>query len=417
VLDDRLLRAAGPFRRRQLLADLAALDRSLRERGGRLLVRRGDPAEIVPAEVARHAATRLHYNADVTPYATERDENVGRALEVDTATPYGGLVHPPGSVLTQQGRVSRVFTPFHRAWAKTPWDPWPTPGDAAVADDEGDALPSPDGDPPRPPGEDGAQQVLQTFLDEAADGYLSSRDDLGRAGTSALSVALRFGTISPRQVIEAVGDADADRTGFVRQLAWRDWYAHLLVEVPTLPDRAIRPEYDDIEWRDDPDGFAAWKAGRTGYPIVDAGMRELARTGTMHNRARMITASFLVKDLLIDWRRGERYFRHVLADGDVSQNVGNWQWVAGTGPDAAPYFRIFNPVTQSRTHDPEGRYLRRWVPELTDLDDDAIHAPWELGPLELAAAGVTLGDTYPHPIVDHASARDRALAAYQRVRT
>jgi deoxyribodipyrimidine photo-lyase len=326
------------------------------------------------------------------------------------------LVLPPGRVLTKQGRVSRVFTPFHRAWQAMSWDAWPAPGDASIDEDVGLSLPPPDGDPPRPPGEDGAQQTLQAFLDGTADRYLDHHDRLGEQGTSALSVALRFGTLSPRQAVEAVGDDTPDRKAFVRQLAWRDWFAHLLLEVPTLPDRAIRPEYDEIAWRDDPEGLAAWQEGRTGYPVVDAGMRELAATGTMHNRARMITASFLVKDLLVDWRSGERWFRHLLADGDVAQNVGNWQWVAGTGPDAAPYFRIFNPVTQSRTHDPEGTYLRRWVPELAGLDDAGIHAPWELGPLELAAAGVTLGETYPEPLVDHAAARDRALAAYQHAR-
>jgi deoxyribodipyrimidine photo-lyase len=229
-------------------------------------------------------------------------------------------------------------------------------------------------------------------------------------------VALRFGTISPRQVVEAVGEAGADRTAFVRQIAWRDWFAHLLAELPALPDRALRPELDRIAWRDDPEGLAAWQEGRTGYPLVDAGMRELAATGAMHNRVRMVTASFLVKDLLIDWRRGERHFRHLLADGDVAQNVGNWQWVAGTGPDAAPYFRVFNPVAQSRAHDPGARYLRRWVPEIAALDGQAIHAPWEVGPLELAAAGVTLGETYPAPIVDHAAARLRTLAAYRAAR-
>ncbi len=214
----------------------------------------------------------------------------------------------------------------------------------------------------------------------------------------------------------AAGDADADRQAFVRQLAWRDWFAHLLVEVPSLARRSLRPEYERIPWRDDPDGLEAWRTGRTGYPIVDAGMRELRATGSMHNRVRMITASFLVKDLLVDWRVGERHFRHLLTDGDVSQNIGNWQWVAGTGPDAAPYFRVFNPVTQSRAHDPAGRYLRRWLPELGGLSDRDVHAPWEAGPLSLAAAGVTLGVDYPEPIVDHRDARQRALAAYSEVR-
>ena len=181
-----------------------------------------------------------------------------------------------------------------------------------------------------------------------------------------------------------------------------------------MANAAIRPEYDAIAWRNDPDGLQAWKDGRTGYPIVDAGMRQLTATGWMHNRVRMIVASFLVKDLLIDWREGERWFRWLLTDGEPSQNAGNWQWVAGVGTDAAPYFRIFNPLAQSRKFDGDGDYIRRWVPELAGLDRKAIHAPWEAGPIDLAAAGVILGDTYPNPIVDHAMARDRTLAAYKR---
>jgi deoxyribodipyrimidine photo-lyase len=413
VLDDRLLATAGPFRRRQLLADVAALDTSLRERGGRVLVRRGDPTVVVAKEAARLGADRVHWNADVTPYATARDAAVATALDVEAATPYGHLVLPPGSVRTKQGALSRVFGAFHRRWAATPWDPWPEPGDARVADDTGDPLPEPDAAPPRPPGEDGAAATLQRFLDGPVDRYREGHDPIAQEGTSALSAALKYGTISPREVVRAVGDADDDRQAFVRQLAWRDWFAHLLVEMPWLPDRAMKEDFDRIEWRDDPEGLAAWKEGRTGYPVVDASMRELAATGAMHNRARMITASFLVKDLLIDWRLGERHFRHLLVDGDVPQNAGNWQWVAGTGPDAAPFFRVFNPVTQSRTHDPDGEHIRRWVPELAGLDGKAIHAPWEVGPLELAAAGVALGDTYPEPIVDHADARIRALAAYR----
>jgi len=211
-------------------------------------------------------------------------------------------------------------------------------------------------------------------------------------------------------------DAGEDRRAFVRQLAWRDWYAHLLHEIPALAGHALNPALDHIAWRDDPEQVAAWQQGRTGYPLVDAGMRELAVTGTMHNRVRMVTASFLVKDLLVDWRVGERYFRRHLIDGDVAQNVGNWQWVAGTGPDAAPYFRVLNPVTQSRVHDPDGHYLRRWLPELDALGSSAIHAPWEAGPLELAAAGIVLGTTYPEPIVEHADARIRAMDAHHRAR-
>ena len=416
VLDDRLLAAAGPFRRRQLLADVGALDATLRARGGGLLVRRGRPEEVVPAEAARLSAARAYWNADVTPYAVGRDAAVARALSVGTTTFSGQLVLPPGSVLTREGRLARVFTAFHRTWQATPWDPWPEPGDAEVVGSGGDPLPPPDGQPPFPPGEAGAREQLRRFAGGPVDTYRADRDVLDGAGGSALSAALRFGTLSPRAVVRAVEGAGADREAFVRQLAWRDWFAHLLAEEPTLPTRSLRPEFEGIRWHHDPDGLEAWKSGRTGYPVVDAGMRQLAATGTMHNRARMITASFLVKDLLVDWRLGERHFRHLLVDGDVPQNAGNWQWVAGTGPDAAPYFRVFNPVTQSRAHDPTGAYIRRWVPELAGLDDDAVHAPWTVGPLELALAGVTLGDQYPAPIVDHAAARVRAIDAYRAAR-
>ena len=213
-----------------------------------------------------------------------------------------------------------------------------------------------------------------------------------------------------------VGTATEGRAAVVRQLAWRDWWAHTTLEHPDIDRHSIRPAYDAIVWDTGPEAdqhFTAWCEGRTGFPIVDAGMRQLTATGWMHNRVRMIAASFLVKDLGIDWRRGERWFRRLLLDGDVAQNAGNWQWVAGTGPDAAPYFRIFNPVAQSRRFDPQGHYVRRWVPELAGLDDDTLHAPWDAPPLELAAADVVLGDTYPPPLVDHAEAREITMARYR----
>ena len=195
---------------------------------------------------------------------------------------------------------------------------------------------------------------------------------------------------------------------------WRDWWAHTLALRPDLPDVALKPAYDNIAWRDDPDGFERWCTGRTGYPIVDAGMRQLTTTGWMHNRVRMICASFLVKDLLIDWRRGERFFRHHLVDADIAQNAGNWQWVAGTGPDAAPYFRIFNPTSQSQKFDPDGEYIRRWVPELADVPESMIHQPSAVDAGRLAEFGLVLGEAYPSPVVDHAEARARALDTYKR---
>ena len=423
VIDPALLDRAGSRRASRLLGDVAALDRRLAEVGGRLCVRVGDPVELVPAEAGARGATAVHANADVTPYATRRDTATAAALDragVAWRTQWGTLVHPPGTVRTAAGGLSQVFTPFHRAWARTPWEPWPEPGDARVLDDPGDPLPAAAGPyplldqqegPASLPGEAGAVERL-ALAAERADRYDDERNRPDLVGTSELSADLRFGTLSPRTVAEVVGESSAGRAALVRQLAWRDWYAHLLHATPSLVEHPMKDTYAALQWRHDPDAFAAWSQGRTGYPMVDAGMRQLRATGWMHNRVRMLTASFLVKNLLIDWRQGERVFRHLLIDGDVPQNVGNWQWVAGTGPDASPYNRVFNPILQGHKFDPDGAYVRRWVPELAGLLSGAVHEPWAMGPLELAAAGVVLGDTYPAPIVDLGESRARALAAY-----
>jgi deoxyribodipyrimidine photo-lyase len=410
VLDPRLFHP-GQRRSIHLLHMLAALDRELESRGGRLLVRHGDPTEVIPAMAGAFDA--VYWNRDVSPYAVGRDAQVGAALPGPAETWHGTLVHPPGSVLTEAGEPYKVFTPFHRRWAETAPEPWPEPGDATVAGESGDGLPEPEGPALFQPGESAARARLADFA-ERVGRYVSERDRPDLDTTSRLSIDLKYGVLSPRGVADALADRDA--AAFVRQLAWRDFYAHVLHAFPHTIDRAMRPEYDRVKWREDPEGLNAWKEGRTGYPIVDAGMRQLIGEGWMHNRVRMITASFLVKDLLIDWRLGERHFRDLLLDGDVPQNVGNWQWVAGTGVDAAPYFRIFNPVSQSRKFDPSGEYIRRWVPELDALPAKLIHAPWEAGPLDLAEAGVVLDDNYPAPIVDHAMARHRTLDAYAKAR-
>jgi deoxyribodipyrimidine photo-lyase len=412
VLDPRLLDAAGPYRRRQLIANLQALDYDLFERrGGRLHVRVGDPVVIVPEVATRYRANSVHWNADVTPFATERDRRVSAALELPVMRHHGTLVHPPGAVRTAKGTLSRVFTPFYNAWRKTAREPWPEPGDAVLLDHPGDPLPTLDAPALFPEGEAEAARRLEAFVDRV-DAYASDHDRLAVEGTSSLSTDLKFGTLSPRTVVDAIGEATPGRTAFVRQIAWRDWYAHLLADMPTLVTKAMRERYDDVEWRNDPGEISAWKGGYTGYPVIDAGMRQLRQTGWMHNRARLLCGSFLVKNLLVDWRIGERHFRHLLVDGDVAQNVGNWQWVAGTGPDAASYNRIFNPVTQSRKFDPDGDYIRRWIPELAGLDASHIHAPWEA-----ASDGLFAGPTgdYPPPIVDLRESRARALAAYAAV--
>ena len=418
VIEPALLAAAGPFRRQAYLSAVAGLDRSLRSLGGRLRVEVGDPAEVVPRIAADVRADVVTLNSDVTRWSVHRDRRVSARLARPPRCFWGTLVHPPGSVLTAKGTLSRVFTAFHRKWIQEPLREQARPGPAEVlAAPPGSTLDDLDCTPPPSPwGEEDALDRLRSWL-ERVDRYHEDRDYPGRDGVSGLSAALRFGLLSPREAAASVGDHTPGRAAYVRQLAWRDWFAHLTAQNPDIDRVALRPEYDRIAWASGPRAdadFEAWRTGRTGYPIVDAAMRELAATGHMHNRLRMVAGSFLVKDLLIDWRRGERWFRHLLADGDIPQNAGNWQWVAGIGPDAVPYFRVFNPVTQSRRFDPEGDYLRRWLPELARLGRKAIHAPWLAGPHELAAAGVTLGVTYPEPLVDHAEARRRTLAAYRK---
>jgi deoxyribodipyrimidine photo-lyase len=389
VLDDALL-AVSERRSALLAAALRDLGGSLRRLGAGLVVRRGDPvAETVRA--ARSCGAEAVFLAeDVTAYARRRERRLREALEV-RAFP-GVTVVPPGAVTPADRDHYRVFTPYHRAWTAEPRRALEdAPARLALpAGVEPDALPDGDG----AGGETAARAGLDRWLAAGDARYADVRDDLAADATSRLSAPLHLGLLSPLEVATRSGSEE-----LVRQLAWRDFYAQLLAANPASATSDLNAR--GREWDDDPEGLAAWKAGLTGYPVVDAGMRELAATGFMHNRARMIVASFLTKDLNVDWREGAAHFMRELLDGDVASNAGNWQWVAGTGVDTRPG-RIFNPTLQGKRYDPDGEYVRRWIPELIDVGGAAVHEPWKLGPL--------LTGGYPAPIVDHAQAAARYRA-------
>ena len=430
--------------RRSGAASLWWLDRSLRalaadltDRGAPLILRRGNAEAKLRGLIAETGATTVVMNRLFEPDARERDAALAHDLKVegiDCQGFNGTLLATPGTVLNGSGRPYRVFTPFLKALLATTTEPTLSPAPNRIVCPQGlasERLADWVLSPTQPdwstgfegvPGEAGAVAAFTAFLDEGLADYCDGRDIPARSATSRLSAHLHFGEISPwRVVIGArraahVGTVSADEVSkFVAELGWRDFSAHLLHAFPYMAERAFRPEFGTLPWRSDPGGLKAWQTGQTGFPIVDAGMRQLWTTGWMHNRVRMIVASFLVKDLLIDWREGEAWFRDTLVDADLASNVQNWQWVAGCGADAAPYFRIFNPVTQGQKFDADGRYVRRWVPELQAVPDRWLQAPWTAPDEVLLQAGIELGRDYPFPVVDHAAARLRALDALKTV--
>jgi deoxyribodipyrimidine photo-lyase len=407
---------------------LASLSSNLADKGSRLIVRRGPALETLRELARETGATRVVWNRRYEPTSIQRDTRIKSALKNDglAAESFAAnLLFEPCDIRNKAGTPFKVFTPFWRHCLSlgTPAPPQPAPASIAApahwpASQGLEALsllPTIPWDTgfreEWTPGEAGAEHVLDEFLPERMPAYNAERDRPDRPGTSRLSPHLHFGEIGPRQLWARAAARGAASGPYLRQLVWREFAHHLLYHFPDTPTAPLRPEFDHFPWEDDPAGLRAWQRGLTGYPIVDAGMRQLWHTGWMHNRVRMIAGSFLVKDLLISWRRGAEWFWDTLVDADLANNTLGWQWIGGCGADAAPYFRIFNPVMQGEKFDPDGAYVRRWVPELARLPNSLIHQPWTASPSELRAAQVRLGETYPEPIVDHKQARDRALAA------
>jgi deoxyribodipyrimidine photo-lyase len=441
VLDETSgLRTLGGAARWWLKQSLRALQASLRSLGSSLVLRRGAAAEVIPELARETGAGAVFWNVIAQGPDQAIADQVAAALRrlgIEAKSFPGDLLVPPAAIRNKEGRGLRVFTPFWRRVVALgdPSAPLPAPKALRpVAGLESGSLESFRLEPVAPdwagglretwqPGERSARDRLAAFLAEGVPGYAGARDRPDLASTSSLSPHLRFGEISPRQVWHAARFATAERPAlsadidkFLSELGWREFCRHLLFDEPELATRNLQAAFDAFPWRRDGKALRAWQRGRTGYPIVDAGMRQLWQTGVMHNRVRMVVASFLVKHLLIDWREGERWFWDTLVDADAGSNPANWQWVAGCGADAAPYFRVFNPVLQGRKFDPDGAYVRRFVPELAGLPSPLIHQPWAAAPLELRSAGIELGDTYPEPIVDHQAARQRALDAYSKLR-
>lgn len=411
----------------------AELDRLAREAGGTgsgLIVRHGPAADEVPRLAAALGVSAVLVNRDYEPAARTRDAAVAERLAASGIAfedCKDQVIFERDEVMTQSGQPFSVFTPYRNAWLRqfdvsmtAPWAVAPL-ARALALEPEGEAMPNLAriGFEPTnlsalrlPTGMSGGRALIDDFA-RRIERYAEGRDFPAVKGVSYLSPHLRFGTVSVRELVAlAWADAGAGAQTWLSELIWREFYQMILWHHPRVVGASFKPAYDRIVWDEASDLFAAWCEGRTGYPIVDAAMRQLNATGYMHNRLRMITASFLTKDLGIDWRRGERYFAEHLLDFDLAANNGGWQWAASTGCDAQPYFRIFNPVTQSQRFDAEGAFIRRYVPELARVPAKHVHAPWKMGAAEQVACGLRIGQDYPAPVVDHARARERTLARF-----
>jgi len=429
IIEPELMENAAPKRRRFLLNALTDLDQQLNNLGSRLILRQGPAHQALQSLVDELDNATIFAHEDFSPFARQRDGTVSQNMELKLLP--GVTLRHPSEILKENGEPYIVFTPFKNKWQ------------AGHLPNPADCLPSPENLPPLPqkiasqsiPAVEPlegfpatSQEARSRLMDFTADGiqhYKSCRDRLDLDGTSQLSPYLRFGLLSAKETISQaqiaylqakVNAQRAEIQTWISELIWREFYTAILYHFPSVMKKPFREIYEQIHWRDAPEDLQAWVEGMTGYPIVDACMRQLKQTGWMHNRGRMITASFLTKDLLINWQKGEAWFMANLVDGDPAANNGGWQWSAGTGTDAAPYFRIFNPVLQGQKFDPEGAYIAQWVPALRRLPSKFRHEPWTINKDEAQRYGFHPGQDYPERIVDHSTARQRTLDAYRRAR-
>ncbi len=432
IFDDRLLtggRFVSPTRVRFMLGCLADLRKSLRERGSELVLRHGEPETALPELAAEVGASLIHCTGDVSPWSLWRDGRVEQALKAKdvgfTSHPGAYIVDDPGPIVSGKGTPYTVYSPFYKAWLEVERRELEDPPEAIetpVGIEPGE-LPSPndlglEGDAAETsfePGETAAREAARAYLNGGLTEYAASRNHPA-GGSSRLSPYMRWGCVSALELEVKLGLSEGKGPRvFRKELAWREFYASVLANFPEVTRQEFQQRYrGTLDWHEDEVLLEAWQQGRTGYPLVDAGMRELLGDGWMHNRVRMVVASFLTKDLHLDWREGEKWFMERLVDGDLASNNGGWQWTTSVGTDPAPYFqRMFNPMTQHEKFDPEGEYVRRWLPELSKVPDEHLVRPWRMSDEQQQQYGCRIGDDYPEPVVDHAEERRIAVERYR----
>jgi deoxyribodipyrimidine photo-lyase len=423
ILDKALLSQSSPRRNSYLFATLNLLEQDLISRGSRLIVRRGKPIEVLPAFIDESKSENIYAQRDYSPFAVKRDTALSKDIPLTFSD--GLTIFPPDAVKKSDGSSYSKFTPFSHAWKALPQNLTVIPAPDHLPDCpllSSEELLLPEEHLIFTPGEDAAHERLQDFTREDIFNYSTLRDRMDLDRTSHLSIALKFGFISAREVYSATNHVlemtknQQEKESiqiWINELIWRDFFYQIMATHPQVLKTAFNPVYRQIHWNEDKSDLLSWQSGQTGYPIIDAAMRQLNKTGWMHNRARMLVSSFLVKDLNINWQKGEDYFRKNLLDYDPASNNGNWQWAAGTGTDSVPYFRIFNPTLQSRKFDPLGTYIRCWLPELNQVPNQFIHTPWQMAFELQNQFHCSIGKDYPAPIIDHQKAKTRTLDLYR----